>query len=293
MTRRGLVLSGGGAKGAFQVGVLAALHDAGYRWSRISGVSVGALNGAMLAQGEIERLEHVWLTLRESDIHRRRSTLGAAWAILRGARGVYDNTPVWKLIQENVDPARVKTPICVGWVSLATGEYVATPHTSPYFQRAVWASATMPIVWEPVEWEAGLEAVDGGVRNVTPLGDMLSHDDVDQVVMINCNPSGVDIAGPMDRIDRIALRTLDLMGNEIAIGDYREAMRINDLVRQAAAEGVTLRHPSGRPYRHYDITLIEPEQNLGDTLDFSRKAIMERYDHGYRVAQGLLGRIAA
>jgi len=45
----GLVLSGGGAKGAYQVGVVKCLADHGVCLSTIAGTSVGALNGAVIA----------------------------------------------------------------------------------------------------------------------------------------------------------------------------------------------------------------------------------------------------
>ncbi len=63
--KTGLVLSGGGAKGAYQVGVLKALHEAGARIDAVSGASIGALNGGVLAAAPslevgIERLSLLW-----------------------------------------------------------------------------------------------------------------------------------------------------------------------------------------------------------------------------------------
>lgn len=67
----GLVLSGGGAKGAYQVGVLKALRELGTRIDAVSGASIGALNGGVLASAPsleiaIERLEQLWGRLSES-----------------------------------------------------------------------------------------------------------------------------------------------------------------------------------------------------------------------------------
>ena len=60
----GLVLSGGGAKGAYQVGVVKALAEAGVRVDAVAGASIGALNGAIVAAAPsladaAERLETV------------------------------------------------------------------------------------------------------------------------------------------------------------------------------------------------------------------------------------------
>jgi predicted acylesterase/phospholipase RssA len=65
----GLVLTGGGAKGAYQVGCLKALRKAGYtRFSAISGTSVGAMNAILLAAGKLDAAEEAWTNLRCRDI---------------------------------------------------------------------------------------------------------------------------------------------------------------------------------------------------------------------------------
>src|SRR5262245_28916052 len=56
----GLVLSGGGAKGAWEAGAAAALVEAGLPIALVAGSSAGALNGAMIAAGRVERLDALW-----------------------------------------------------------------------------------------------------------------------------------------------------------------------------------------------------------------------------------------
>ncbi len=48
--RRGLVLEGGGAKGAFHCGAVMALYDKGYKFDGVAGTSIGAINAALIAQ---------------------------------------------------------------------------------------------------------------------------------------------------------------------------------------------------------------------------------------------------
>lgn len=57
---RGLTLEGGGAKGAFHVGALQAFFDRGITFDAVTGTSIGALNGAMIAQGDFETLKMLW-----------------------------------------------------------------------------------------------------------------------------------------------------------------------------------------------------------------------------------------
>lgn len=66
--RIGLVLSGGGAKGAYQVGVLKALTEMGVQVDAIAGASIGALNGAIIAAAPsqalaVDRLQTLWQEL--------------------------------------------------------------------------------------------------------------------------------------------------------------------------------------------------------------------------------------
>ncbi|WP_304341438.1 patatin-like phospholipase family protein [Metaclostridioides mangenotii] len=57
----GLCLEGGGAKGAYQAGVIKGLYDGGIReYHSISGTSIGAVNGYFLFTGNIEKMEDMW-----------------------------------------------------------------------------------------------------------------------------------------------------------------------------------------------------------------------------------------
>ena len=64
----GIVLEGGGARGAYQVGAWRALREAGVKIKGVSGTSVGALNGAMICMDELEKAEKVWENLDYPDV---------------------------------------------------------------------------------------------------------------------------------------------------------------------------------------------------------------------------------
>lgn len=63
---KGLVLEGGGAKGSFHVGVLKALFERGYEFQGVAGTSIGAINGALVAQGDFDKLYDLWYTATPS-----------------------------------------------------------------------------------------------------------------------------------------------------------------------------------------------------------------------------------
>ena len=60
---RGLVLEGGGAKGAYQFGCLLALAERGIAFDAIAGTSVGALNGALVAYDRLVVGQDYWRNL--------------------------------------------------------------------------------------------------------------------------------------------------------------------------------------------------------------------------------------
>lgn len=64
----GVVLSGGGAKGAYEVGFLKALSEFRITLNAISGTSIGALNGALISAGvSVNELEEIWRDIEKLD----------------------------------------------------------------------------------------------------------------------------------------------------------------------------------------------------------------------------------
>lgn len=71
-----VVLSGGGARGAFEAGVVEAVDEAGLRPGIVSGTSAGALTGAAMACGwGPERITKLWTSLQTRDVMRPRFDL--------------------------------------------------------------------------------------------------------------------------------------------------------------------------------------------------------------------------
>lgn len=121
----GVVLEGGGAKGAYQIGVWKALREAGVKIKGISGTSVGALNGALMCMGDLERAEHIWQNIAYSKIMdvddalmeqffggelTLKETVNLFFRKVR--EGGMDVTPLKKLIQDCIDVNEVsQSPI--------------------------------------------------------------------------------------------------------------------------------------------------------------------------------------
>ena len=286
-----LVLSGGGAKGAFQMAAERyARKQMDYKWSVIAGVSVGALNAVMLGMEKYTELEKLWETITKDKIMTGKLNLFTYVKLLFGKKSIYGNKPLKKLIDQEVDPERIKIPVKIGAVSLKTGLYQAFKADHFGFRELVLSSTAIPIVWEPVQVSnLYQEMVDGGLRNISPLGDVIDEDP-DEVVIINCSPREPHATSkPMKRILDIAMRTVDIMTNEIFINDVREFLRINMLVKQAEASGCKLHKADGREYKYFECKIIEPREDLGDTLDFSADVIAQRIRAGEATAREVLG----
>jgi len=253
-------------------------------------VSVGALNAMLLAQEKYARLEELWRNITREQVYTGKLNFWSLLKIAFGAKSVYSNDPLWRIIQQEYEADKVTTDVQVGAVSLMLGKYLRFRPVDPGFERAVLASTAIPLVWSPVDVSTLYpQMVDGGVRNVSPLGDVLDADP-DEVVIINCDPEEppVRIAPFRNAVD-IGIHTVEIMMNETLVTDIREFIRINRNVQEAAAAGVTLHKENGQPYKVYNYKLIQPDEYLGDTLDFSKEAIQMRMDAGWEKAKQVLG----
>ena len=162
--RTALVLPGGGAKGAFQAGVLEVLREQGFTYDVISGISVGSLNGAMLATGQFEAMIEVWKQLTPKQVHRKKTLAGLARRYLQYKIGLgkppvsqYDNRPLHRLLRKQLKGRSTTVPFTFGYVKLETGRYVraSIPHQQPHSIneddiRRILASTAIPAVFNPV-----------------------------------------------------------------------------------------------------------------------------------------------
>lgn len=376
-----LVLSGGGGKGAFQVGALDYIFKHGFyhgeehvpgnkvKFNYIAGISAGSLNAVMVAMNKFEELKHLWLNEiagnpekiwtsdfveateggivkpKEGVLQKVLPKIGLFKGLglmlskkkqKRLGREVLDkitaiesfasNTPLKERLDDLVDIELIQnTLLRVGYVSLDSGQYHTVKHTdfsknNAQFKKAILASTAMPVVWEPIDEvlskgpnntiNSHKNLVDGGIRNVSPLGDIIkdinanNEPDTEYFVIIINNHSGALQPFQKERQNflNVAYRSLvDITLNEIFINDIREFTRINNLVHQLemAREGglpttFELRNPSNQQvFRKFYYEIIQPDEPIGTTLDFGKQQIDSRFDHGYKIAEKVFGPPAA
>lgn len=83
----GLVLAGGGARGAFQAGILDYLRAQGFRFDRIAGTSVGGLNGILVAQDRMQAMLPLWrrVSSQARPVEDWRATLSMSGELVKAA----------------------------------------------------------------------------------------------------------------------------------------------------------------------------------------------------------------
>lgn len=192
----GLVLEGGGAKGAYQIGAWKALREAGVKIRGVAGTSVGALNGALICMGDMERAEKLWkdisyskvMDVDDNQMARLFNKVEMTPEFLREAlhdtfrilgEGGTDITPLRRLIEENMDEDLIrKSPVefysCTFSVTDRKEMDVdmkAVPDGQ--MQDMLLASSYLPVFKN--EKLHGKTYMDGGVTNVLPVNTLLDH----------------------------------------------------------------------------------------------------------------------
>jgi NTE family protein len=213
--RIALVLQGGGALGAYQAGVYQALHEANIEPDWVCGVSIGAINSAIIAGNppdrRLERLHTFWdrITDRkiwhytpDGDVYRKARNMASSfmtsalgqpgffkphptnpWFSAAGAKtatSYYDTEPLRETLLELVDFDRInekKVRFAVGAVNVLSGNFI-------YFDNAhdeiipehIMASGALPPALPMVK--VGTDHFwDGGIVSNTPLQHLLDQED--------------------------------------------------------------------------------------------------------------------
>lgn len=261
----GVVLEGGGAKGAYQIGAWKALREAGITIKGIAGASVGALNGAMICMDEPEKAEYLWENISYSQVMdiddgmmesvRQKDLKGLNMRVLAEEavrilkdKG-FDITPLKQLIESVIDEDKIRncgrelyiTTYSVSDRQLLTIDAREIPPGE--VGDMLMASAYLPVFKN--EKLGGKRYLDGGGWNNVPANVLLEQGYKD-VIIIRIYGLGFD------------------------------------------SEKVTEIPEDARVYH------IAPRQNLGGILQFDKKQARKNmrlgYYDGLRLLYGLEGR---
>lgn len=169
------VLSGGGNRGALQVGALQVLLEAGLVPDMVVGSSVGAINGAYIAFDPTVRgaqdLTHLWEVVTRDDLYPG-NHLTALWSMIRGKESLFSNLR-WQQFLNHHIPCRtfgdLQTPCYVTATELGSGEpALFGDDPGLCITDALMASCALPPLHPP--YRIGQQFyIDGGATVNLPL----------------------------------------------------------------------------------------------------------------------------
>jgi NTE family protein len=267
-----LVLQGGGALGAYQAGVFEGMTEGGYVPDWITGVSMGAINGALIAgnppKRRIERLRAFWdrvssgvsiaappffRALHQEFAHAS-ATLGSVVGVpgffaprvpppafmpdgAPGALSIYDVDPLRTTLRRLVDFDLIKrreVRLSVGAVNVRTGN-------STYFDNLqtrigpehVLASGALPPAFAPIEID-GEHYWDGGIVSNTPLWYAVDHSPAANVLIVQVDLFSAEGELPQN-LDQVMERHKDIMYSSktrFETGHVRQIRRLQGALRR-------------------------------------------------------------
>ncbi|WP_027468912.1 patatin-like phospholipase family protein [Deefgea rivuli] len=315
-----LLLQGGGALGAYELGVLRYMGEQNrLPVQLVAGVSIGAVNAAVLVGSRdadpIAALNTLWEKLTVPHLpflpevfEQNRALLGNPhmsrlrhdyWNMQHWT-ALYSADPLRELLHELIDFDKLNasaTELQLSAVQIESGDVeIFSNRQHIITAEHVIASLSIPPMFPPVEID-GLHYWDGGLFDNAPLRamiDALPVGSATRFVIINLFP----LKGQLpDGLAQVQDRMLEIIFSNKTLGDMAQMQTYNELTELAAAldkelaADSSIRQQAGflriQKYRYFEdpivITNDEPESQEG-TLDFSGKSLARRTEAGYRDA---------
>jgi NTE family protein len=307
-----VVLSGGGAKGAFQVGVLDQLSRVrGVNFDIFCGVSTGSIQALGGAMGDIPGLVAEWEAIqRNKDIYEENFG-GLVGSLLRSKKSLFNAKKLKDKLKAYANPAKIAASgktLRVGVVNLATGKYQDVDGSNPNIGDWVYASCAQPPYFAPFETTSASgvkeQWVDGGVRNVTPLSSAM---DLGARAVLMVQASAPKEPTPPGKLYgdllKIGLRCTGILVSEVSDNDVEHAKKINALIQavdvqrqrlQASGLSTTQAKKIIEPleqyiaeYRYTPVIGLAPPLGFeeADTLEFNRALIDRAIDAGREMVE--------
>ena len=191
----GLVLSGGGGKGAYEVGVWKAFYEYGLaqKIRALSGTSVGGLNSALFAIQNYENIENIWVSKVPDKL-----TQNDALISQEGLEDIISSIPLVKLQQIKFPQVYVTAVrnkfLLAKLVKSKPGQYstrfnLNTETQISQIKKKLLATSAFPIICPSVKLADGFEYSDGGNEAVggdnTPIDPIVdNHKDIDKIFIV-------------------------------------------------------------------------------------------------------------
>jgi NTE family protein len=277
--KRALVLPGGGGRGAYQVGVYKALHEKGIKFDLAFGTSIGGLNATMIAQGNLERLEQLWSSLKASDIFQLPSASMVGRLVLGHKLGLLDTTPLETLLRRELNLQALKqsrmkvglctTDLCSLETRLITIDDVMSTNE---LVDVLMATSAIPMAFPPRHIHGSGLWVDGGLVRNTPMETAIQLG-ADEIFMVLLHPEKINVC-PTNMFE-VLVRCLDIVLDASARREIQSAELYNRLIATGSVESI------GR--KNVNIRVFQPRRAVNTTLleidpERSRRLIAQGYE---------------
>jgi NTE family protein len=222
----GLALGAGGFKGFVHIGVIRALEELGVEITHIGGSSIGSIVGGLYALwGDIGKVEKTLLDYDKSKLADMFKTdIGLLQGVFKGDSFIGE---LDKLVG-NANISDCLVPFVAVSVDINNGKKIY--HTSGLLKDAIRASCSLPLVFQPYEFN-GRQLVDGGLAESVP---------VEATKSIGARTVlGVNIQGYPAEMDKLNLKSLTerayrisvyhLAQKDIALADNSLSFNLEDI----------------------------------------------------------------
>lgn len=230
----GLVLEGGGAKGAYHIGAYKALMENDIKISAITGTSIGALNGAMIAQGDYQKAYDLWYNISNSqvfdvddkiigELRKYQLKQSNITYLFRKSLEVINNQgldtkTIRKLIKENINENKLRNSdidfgiVTVSLSDLKPLELFIDDIPEGKVNDYLMASANFPAF--KLEKLDGKVFIDGGIYDNFPIGLMKSKG-YNKIIAVRTYGIGVEKKVDTSGLDIIYINPSEDLGNTL------------------------------------------------------------------------------
>jgi NTE family protein len=261
----GVFLSGGGARGAYEVGVLKALVQDGPPIQILGGASVGAINAVLAGTGQMDELVDVWHHISTLAIYRPRLDV---WNLFRW-RSLTDTRPLSERLKKHVHWAKLARST----IQVFIGATNITQRTHEVFSNAdithqhVMASAAIPILFPPVrigrDWY-----IDGAFSLLRPLKPLLKAG-ASRIFTVFLSPRRPRLDAPANLFE-LADRVLEVLLSSAIASDRNQIESTNQEIFRLRSLGVDAHLFQHKPYRTVEVISIYPSRELGSVSSYVR-----------------------
>ena len=220
--KRALILSGGGARGAFQVGVMKYLKEINWRPDLICGTSVGAINAVAYGSGmPVDHMIRLWQTYRRKKMfHLTLPTLVRSLKSRKQFSPLSDTRPLKKLLETQLRLDDLKTAgpeIYISALNMLTGQITYFNKHAIKIKHLMAASAIPGLFgWQYIDnvpyWDAGLMVN-------TPINPALKHNAKEIITVLHSPVGAFKIKEPGSPMD-----VAELVFEHFLIGSYTNAL---------------------------------------------------------------------